>query len=313
MSSKDWLMLVSAVVVCNCGAGSVGGSIYSGVGRSKGYRPPASARALTTDSDTSTTTGRLPKPSPEDYKSSMEFLNAYEAYKYSYLSEEDKADDKKRVGGVSARKKKFRSEGMVFWNQYMNEKKEADRSASLKRAERKAALSGKPLSSLFGITLGGVVDPAKYERVGQGRTYRFMPEKKFKSFSDYTFSITPETHVVYGIRARSVGTPANYGENVDAAEVEWQAVKGIMEKKFDKKSLPCTDTSATEAFELIFPGPDGQIARKIVLSRVANAVRTITAVDLKLKEVAAREAESMKQSANENALADALDDGIDAL
>ena len=50
-----------------------------------------------------------------------------------------------------------------------------------------------------------------------------------------------------------------------------------------------------------------------MLSRVANAVRTITAVDLKLKEVAAREAESMKQSANENALADALDDGIDAL
>jgi len=282
-------------------------------------------------------TAKAAAVSPSDYGDQKSFVNAYVAQKMASRTAAEKDSDKKRLGGESLRKSKFRREAVKIWDDAkpaaQPESKDAAASApaafsSASKAPPKPAaesaaktpepadesweedlgeyLAGLPLESLFGVRLGDVVEPDESQRVGESSTYSFAPAKKFRKYEKYVYSITPVTHRVYGIRALGMNMKVEATEEgvIDMRD-EWVKTKTALEKKFEKKAMEDIGSMICPDFKLLFPGADGKVAREIQV----DFGTSITAVDLALKA----QAEEERQQAQRKKLEESVSEDVDAL
>lgn len=247
--------------------------------------------------------------SPADYSSREEFVAAYVENEISNLSDDERKTDARRLGGDKLRRNKLRRDAERAWRTYLSNREaimngrapSSEEVIKMAAAEDAQYLNGLPLEGLFGIKLGEEVDTSSYERVDNSNTYKFKPKKNFRLYKNYEFSITPITRKVYGIRASGMSYVDQDGQMINH-EAELIKTKMAFEKRFQKKVKRGLIKSH---FSLIFPGADGNVAREIVVKSGSS----ITAVDLKLKEVAEKERqEKMQKEAK-----DSVGEDIEAL
>ena len=244
---------------------------------------------------------------PADYSSKKDFIAAYVDQEMAALSQEQRDEDRRRLGGEGARKTQFRREAERRWNAYV--------AASSSSAEAPAAsqgepvlqkhLEGLPLPGLFGIKFGDTPGLEGCERIGNSSTYVFTPPKKFRRFGRYVFSVTPITHKVYGIRAFNMSLAPDENGTAFDMNREWEIVKGIFEKKFQKEAKIDIGTMVCPNFRLIFPGADGKMEREIQVVFPSS----ITAVDIKLKALAEEERNVLARKQMD----ESVNEGLDAL
>ncbi len=232
---------------------------------------------------------------PSEFSSREEFVAAYVENEISNLSEEERETDARRLGGDKLRRNKLRRDAERTWKLYLsNKEKVAQGRASSGQVAPKTIpsddaeyLKGLPLEGLFGIELGEKIDTMAYERVANSSTYRFKPKKNFRLYKNYEFSVTPITRKVYGIRASGMSYLDQDGQMINY-DAELLKTRMAFEKRFQKKIKP---SFIKTHFRLIFPGADGSVAREIVVKLGTS----ITAIDLKLKELAEKERQEMMQ------------------
>ncbi len=266
------------------------------------YRPPRTFSVSQVSSS--------PRVEPANYQTKEAFVAAYVDQEMAALSQEQRNEDSRRLGGEKARRMQFRREAERRWKA---EKLSATQTASV--ADNAAAskgepvlqkyLEGLPLPGLFGIKFGDTPKLGEYERMGNSFTYVFTPAKKFRRFGRYVFSVTPITHKVYGIRASNMSlAPGEDGVAFDMNK-EWEIVKGIFEKKFKKEAKIDVGTMVCPNFSLLFPGADGKVEREIQVVFPSS----ITAVDMKLKALAEEE----RQVLARKQMDESVNEGLDAL
>ena len=245
---------------------------------------------------------------PSDYSSKEEFVVAYVENEISRLSDEERQTDARRLGGDKLRRNKLRRDGERAWKAHVSGKSlvskgqgGSSQGQSIIDNSDAEYLKGLPLDGLFGIALGEVVDTSMYRRIGNSRTYKFVPKKNFRLYKNYEFSITPITKKVYGIRASGMSYTDAFGNMIDY-EAEIMKTRMAFEKRFQKKAK---DSHMKSTFYLLFPGDDGKVAREICVKSGSS----ITAIDIKLKELAEKE----YSQALEKEARDGLNEDVEAL
>lgn len=248
--------------------------------------------------------------SPDDFEDKEEFLKAYYEQELDCLTAAQRNEDRRTLGGVSSRKMRIRRVGERLWKE-SRESKAASQAAknsdqTFPQEDLSQYLKGRPLMGLFGMELGSTIDPQGYERVGTSNTYIFQPKKTFRGYKRYVISITPISHKVYGIRASDfsfAADPSVVGQRT--IKDEWEATKNALEKRFEKKAKMEIGTMVCPNFKLLFPGKGKSVER--VVEVVFGS--SITAVDLKLKQIAEEEADITKRKTiDEN-----IQEDVDAL
>ena len=248
-----------------------------------------------------------PRVEPANYQTKEAFVAAYVDQEMAALSQEQRNEDSRRLGGEKARRMQFRREAERRWK--------ASGAAPASSVETTAApqgetvlqkyLEGLPLVGLFGIKFGDTPGLESYERVGNSSTYAFTPPKKFRRFGRYVFSVTPITHKVYGIRVSNMSLATDESGASFDMNKEWEIVKGIFEKKFKKEAKVDVGTMVCPNFRLLFPGADGKVEREIQVVFPSS----ITAVDMKLKALAEEE----RQVLARKQMDESVNEGLDAL
>lgn len=232
---------------------------------------------------------------PSDFTDKASFLKAYIDQELLKLTPKQRVEDRRMLGGENSRKYMIRREGERRWNAAEAAKRTAktsnyDAAAKAGLVEHDDGipnkyLRGLPLTGLFGINLGDEIKEEKYERIGESSSYAFTPEKKFRKYSRYIFSLTPISRKVYGIRASGMSLEAGESEVGFDMRKEWQITKSALERKFNKEAIIDIGTMVCPNFRLVFPGKDNKVEREIQVVFGSS----ITAVDLKLKALADEE------------------------
>ena len=224
------------------------------------------------------------------FKSEADFLKVYAE---KCQERDDKPDGKRVLGADYERKRVYMASGKKMWAAHL-------KVLQVTRAAEKKFLQGLPLESLFGIKIGKPVDLALYEKTDTENCYVFKPARQFRKFDSYSFRVTPKTHVVYQIRAKSDAFAATEG-----LDEEWNYVKQVFMKKFQKKAVK--ELPDHNGYLLLFPGAGAGVEREIVIRRYGDAA-SIMAVDLKL----AKQAEDERTSIDAKSLVPSGND-VDAL
>lgn len=205
------------------------------------------------------------------FKNEVEFLKVYVE---KCQVRDDKPDGKRVLGADYERKRVYMASGKKMWATHL-------KVLQATRAAEKKFLQGLPLESLFGIKIGKPVDLALYEKTETENCYVFKPARQFRKFDSYSFRVTPKTHVVYQIRAKSDAFASSEG-----LDEEWNYVKQVFMKKFQKKAVK--ELPDHNGYLLLFPGAGAGVEREIVIRRAGDAA-SIMAVDLKLAKLAEEE------------------------
>ena len=224
------------------------------------------------------------------YKSEAEFLKVYVE---KCQERDDKPDGKRVLGADYERKRVYMASGKKMWAAHL-------KVLQATRAAEKKFLQGLPLESLFGIKIGKPVDLALYEKTEIENCYVFKPARQFRKFDTYSFRVTPKSHVVYQIRAKSDAFAVPEG-----LDEEWNYVRQVFMKKFLKKAVK--ELPDHNGYLLLFPGAGTGVEREIVIRRSGDTA-SIMAVDLKL----AKQAEDERTSIDAKRLVPSGND-VDAL
>lgn len=153
---------------------------------------------------------------------------------------------------------------------------ESERKAQLAKSKMKdAALpEARKCAGLFGMKLGDVFDPKSRGPVSEGE-YAFEPEKPFRSYTQYTVKVLPESKRVYEIRAKAESS-------LDKSERD--IVLALLEKKFE---------TTARGSVIRFRGETGAgDGRSVTVSSTG-----LVAVDLALKKLLKSERKSAASAA----------------
>ena len=208
------------------------------------------------------------------FKSEAEFLKVYVE---KCMARDDETDNRRVLDADYEKKRVYKASGKKMWAAYIKALQAA-------RAAERKFLRGLPLESLFGIQIGAPVDVAMYEKTDTANCYAFKPKKQFRKFDAYSFKVTPKSHIVYQIRAKT-NTFAAY----DEVDEEWNYVKQVFMKKFQKQAA--RDLPNQKGYSLLFPGAGAGVGREIIIRR-SGCTASITAVDLGLAKQAEAEESS---------------------
>ena len=258
---------------------------------------------------------------PEQYTDKAKFLRDYVNAAYKKVPHAERNLALNHIGGVGKIKSRLRADGTKLWDEYdkirpkaapASAKPAAEETPSAKPTETPKAvpdglddgddidrpyLKGRPITGLFGIEFGSKPELSKYAAVpGSPLTYAFTPAKRFRSYSTYTFTVTPQTKAVHTIRARRKLDPA-MADDPELRKADMDAVRGAFEKKFEKLAMDAMADSYEDGglynYDFIFPGADGKTrAREIAVRELS-----ITAVDLALRAQADREERALRLEA----------------
>jgi len=205
------------------------------------------------------------------FKSEAGFLKVYLE---KCQARDDKPENRRVIGADYERKRVYMASGKKMWATHL-------KVLQATRVAEKKYLQGLPLESLFGIKIGKPVDVALYEQTGTEDCYMFKPARQFRKFDSYSFRVTPKSHVVYQIRAKSDAFAEPEG-----LDEEWNYVKQVFMKKFQKKAVK--DLPDHNGYLLLFPGAGTGVGREIVIRRSGDTA-SIMAADLKLTKLAEEE------------------------
>ena len=253
----------------------------------------------------------LPRVEPANYQTKEAFIAAYVDQEMAALTPELRNEDSRRLGGEKARRMQFRREAERKWNvaRFFSAAQVAPALGAPPAPQGEVILQkhldGLPLLGIFGIKFGDAPKLEEYERVGNSSTYAFTPPKKFRRFGRYVFSVTPITHKVYGIRASGMSLASDESGAAFDMNKEWEIVKSIFEKKFQKEAKIDIGAVVCPNFKLLFPGADGKVEREIQVVFPSS----ITAVDLKLKALAEEERKVLARKQMD----ESVNEGLDAL
>lgn len=212
-------------------------------------------------------------PSPSGYESK-------ESYMKDYMAEVHRVVPATMPGAARVRKQ-YELLAAKTWREYDEKRKKelAEFQAASKKldAEEKARkaelMKGLPLKSFCGIEFGAEMPVDESKRVQPGsNTFRFEPEKKFRDFEVYEYSVNPKINRVYGVRVRKMCKTQNeirlaYSEAFNAISNKYQKTPNELR---------------VGTMEFLFGGSDGELERKIIVSYGTDGV-AVVAVDLKLK------------------------------
>lgn len=233
-------------------------------------------------------------PKMQSFLDRQSYVDAFVEVGMKQLSELERANARRRLGGMDAFKRDFKKMAGKKWDDYA--KSHAPARAAVSSA-RSGAASIQRLDSIFGVALGKPIDVSTLSRpagVADPNRWSFAPKKQFRKYATYYVDVTPVTHVV----CRVVATGQQLVDEAHpvtayAATVkeEYGYVKQALEQKFGKADM--VDAGDCCAYEIPFFDKNGaKIERKIEVS--ANGTQ-ILARDFAAEAVMEREVKQEKQ------------------
>lgn len=233
-------------------------------------------------------------PKMRDFRDRQSYVDAFAEAGMKYLNEQERANAKRRIGGIDALKRDFQRMAGKKWDEYA--KSHAPSRTAVSSA-RSAVTFNPRLDGMFGVALGKPIDVSTLTRpIGalDPNRWSFAPKKQFRKYETYYVDVTPVTHIVCRVVAAGQKlVDADHPMTAYAATIkeEYGYVKQALEQKFGKAET--VGAGACCAYEIPFFDKNGvKIERKIEVS--ANGTQ-IVARDFAAEALMEREIKLEKQ------------------